>query len=605
MRLLAVLQPALTRLFPPGHVLFTFGVIAFLIGLEIVGRHSTNDREDLLAVFSLFILFTMVALRHRRTPHPWMGLLQDRIQGVLNQLEKLRNECGVDLRGTPPIPRRTPRWVQRSVAVLAAFLGAGILAWVAFPAGWREFGVTYSYLAYLIVLGFVWMALLFTLVGCIYVPMQSLCGPLRKHSDDEDSRSTEMIAFLAYFILVSVLAWMTPPLIPIALAAFVVILAWVVVARPGGDQPAVLWQRPGSARVYSIPLHRVLAGVVGMVGVLVLGVLVLACGGRLLAPPDQEAAMLATNLIGAAVAWTIPGLVVFATVRILGFRRNDPSRRLPPAIHVSGHATPEDYSKAARTLKAKGWHVVLAPARRKPDMVAIELVPLQNSEATEFDPRWPLKVSVSDLDSAPVMDRLTRRDEITQRRYLVKGLHKLFHRVAHHKGTDGGGFLFAPQWWFIDGLTREDNERPKGQDEEPAGLRRVGPGFHTVWPKRARQHFHAILRGTQVDLIFVEDGVKPRAIEKVVRALFELYDVHAGRKKAEDFHFQGLNKVRVVIHDYEPGKTFHTGADYDESKFNDLTRLRILHIFKDKGDHEERVEPPADFSWEPQPLAFG
>jgi hypothetical protein len=124
-------------------------------------------------------------------------------------------------------------------------------------------------------------------------------------------------------------------------------------------------------------------------------------------------------------------------------------------------------------------------------------------------------------------------------------------------------------------------------------------------PPRVRQHWHAVLRAVQVDLVYIEDGVRFKALERVLRATLELYDVHAGRKRAEDLHFRGIPKVRVMIHEYAPGKAYETGSEYPEPKFTDLTRLRILHVFKDRGESEERVEPPADFSWEPQPLAFG
>ena len=40
---------------------------------------------------------------------------------------------------------------------------------------------------------------------------------------------------------------------------------------------------------------------------------------------------------------------------------------------------------------------------------------------------------------------------------------------------------------------------------------------------------------------------------------------------------------------------------YPEPKFDDLSRVRVLHVFRDRGGHEERVEPPYDFSWTPAP----
>ena len=85
--------------------------------------------------------------------------------------------------------------------------------------------------------------------------------------------------------------------------------------------------------------------------------------------------------------------------------------------------------------------------------------------------------------------------------------------------------------------------------------------------------------------------------------LLELYDVHGGTRKAEELHFRGLPKVRVMIHDYEPGNPFRS-EDYPEPKFDDLSRVRVLHLFRDRGGEEEEVEQPFDFSWTPAPVGL-
>ena len=82
--------------------------------------------------------------------------------------------------------------------------------------------------------------------------------------------------------------------------------------------------------------------------------------------------------------------------------------------------------------------------------------------------------------------------------------------------------------------------------------------------------------------------------------LFELYDVHGGKRKAEELLFRGLPKVRVMIHEYEPGNPFQSDH-YPEPKFDDLSRVRVLHLFRDRGGEEVEVEPPFDYSWTPAP----
>ena len=180
------------------------------------------------------------------------------------------------------------------------------------------------------------------------------------------------------------------------------------------------------------------------------------------------------------------------------------------------------------------------------------------------------------------------------------GLQKLFKRASAFKGPVGGGFWLAPHWWFVDGIGREDADANPDDSAPPL----VGPPYHRAIPARARQHAHAFLRATQVDMIFVEDGVTFKNLERVLRVVTELYDVHGGRRRAEDFHFRGVPKVKVMIHDYEPGNPFRSDL-YPEPKFDDLSRVRVLHVFRDRGGHEELVDPPFDFSWTPAPVLAG
>ena len=101
-----------------------------------------------------------------------------------------------------------------------------------------------------------------------------------------------------------------------------------------------------------------------------------------------------------------------------------------------------------------------------------------------------------------------------------------------------------------------------------------------------------MLRATQVDMIFIEDGVTFKNIERVLRIVAELYDVHAGRgggrfplpRPAEG---QG-DHLRVRTRQPVPFRSL------PEPKFDDLSRVRVLHIFRDRGGHEELVDRPFD-----------
>jgi len=330
-------------------------------------------------------------------------------------------------------------------------------------------------------------------------------------------------------------------------------------------------------------------------GLLMFAILLTACGGRMFNSARTDDAMPVTALFGAIAAWLVPILVGVVGLRLWSARRNDPARRTRPIAHIAG-GDRLSIRQAAKILRSWGYSVRTAPKTRENGQVGIVLVPQDLSEAKDFDPRWPLKVSIEDLIAGEVKQRLDRRDEIQVRRQLFRGLQKLFKRASAFKGPGGGGFWLAPHWWFVEGVGREDSDA-SGEDSAPP---LVGPPYSRAIPARARQHAHAVLRATEIDMIFVEDGVTFKNLERVLRIVTELYDVHGGKRKAEELLFRGVPKVKVMIHEYEPGNPFESDV-YPEPKFDDLSRVRVLHVFRDRGGHEDLVEPPYDFSWTPAP----
>jgi hypothetical protein len=109
------------------------------------------------------------------------------------------------------------------------------------------------------------------------------------------------------------------------------------------------------------------------------------------------------------------------------------------------------------------------------------------------------------------------------------------------------------------------------------------------------------MRATRVDLVFIEDGVSFKRLRRVLRVLFEVYDVHAGRRPAEEVDFRGLPGTRVVIHDFQFDEPYQSRT-YPEPKYEFLGRARILHVFKDRGGQEEQLESPFDMDRSPAPM---
>jgi hypothetical protein len=356
--------------------------------------------------------------------------------------------------------------------------------------------------------------------------------------------------------------------------------------------------------VFSVPMHRVI-GTATAVGVLALVTAVAnARGGRLFAHVEPHDPMPLTASLAALVAWVLPGLLALLALRVRDKQQTDPAHRSPLTVHLRNKLSPAAGDKARGTFAGWGWEVRGGLDPMETGDVGVQLVHPELSEATEFDPVWPLKFAPADLDNPTVKERLELRDELGLRRRVFRGLTKLLKKGYETRKGKGGGFWLAPHWWFIDGLGREEGNAKRTDDGEGGLLRRIGPPFERAFGRRPRQYLHRVLRAVQIDVIYIEDGVPLKAVVKVLRQLFEVYNMHAGKKVIDDHTFQGIPKVRVMVHEFSPERP-PTAVTYKQPKFDDLSRGRVLHLFRDKGDHEEVSDVPFDTDYVPSPMLVG
>jgi hypothetical protein len=59
-----------------------------------------------------------------------------------------------------------------------------------------------------------------------------------------------------------------------------------------------------------------------------------------------------------------------------------------------------------------------------------------------------------------------------------------------------------------------------------------------------------------------------------------------------------------MFHDFDVDEPFRS-TKYPEPKFAPLGRLRVLHVFRDRGGEEELIEPPFSFDQTPVPNLVG
>jgi hypothetical protein len=610
MKLLARTARDLRRLGSPGGG-FTLLVLAVALALEVLGRQSDSDLQDLLAASTLSLVGMLVAARHRQTSLPWVGGAVALGRRAKDFLYRNTFEIGLDLRGTPKVKRGTPPAILALAGVLLAW--AGLLAFTAADAPYslRAVATRGFYLGYLLALIAVWGLLLAAVSLSVLLPAAMIhdacvaahAGPGRR------SRRTEYFALVAYFGGL-VLAHVVLPSAFMPIACLVTLAVYLTAAAlsPHADVQ-FLWRPRGTIRVRAITWGRWVAWEFTLITLAVLDLALTAGGHRLITGggPQGPDTMPVTTMLGAFLTCLAPGILAALTVQTLLGRWRDPARAVQPVLYVGGERIEEHRAAIERAFRGCGWRVRFAPAEPGPLDVCVELTdrPLPVEVA---EPSWPLGVRPDDLiDSAGLFERLKRRDEIQKRRRLTSGLEHLFKLAAGRPKRSGGGFWVAPHFWFVPGLMRDT---PRDQADEEFDLRddavlsgAIGPPYHRELPREARNHLHAMLRALQVDLIFVEDGVTFKRFRKVLRALFEVYDVHAGQRPAEELHFLGLPGTKVVIHEFQFDEPFKSEV-FPEPKYDYLGRARLLHVFRDRGGQEEYLEPPFDFSRSPAPAAM-
>ncbi len=584
-----------------GQVLFSIGIFSGLMGLEIVGRASTSDVQDGLGALALISLAGVVAFWHSRRPLEWVNWLVARANRMTDRLGKMKYQHGIDFRGMPALPQRVPGFAWGLTFGLLAWGTASVGVWYLLPGGWRDIGVQSSYVFYLLILLTLWSLLFAGLLVGLFVPLMLLDRYLRESLTDSDRRVLLVLAGFTYIFAIFGAASYFPVLGVMVVCGITAAIAMYWCLRPGRAELALLWRSRRGGRIYSVPAPRLIAGGVIIAVIAYTDLILTGMCGRLLTNVEADDSMPLTGSLAALVAWTTPGLIAILTARLYSVWRSNPSQRTPPTIHVQSPRANDTLERITEIVGQWGFRVRADDGKPKSTEVGLVLVHPEMSEATEFDPRWPLKVSLADLQAGAVRERFARRDEIQLRRRFFRGLRTLMKQARTEDRSKGGGYWLAPHWWFFNGLGREDGDATKRAEDGEGSLRSVGPAFSSVFGRRARQHMHQILRGVEIDVIYLEDGVGVKQLIQVFRAILEIYDVYGGKKRVDDHSFVGIQKVRVVVHDLGPEKPL-VSVKYRQPKFDDLSRGRVLHIFRDRGDYEEVSDIPFDYSSEPSPL---
>ena len=601
MKLLSQALPQVRHYFDKGRW-FTPAVVASLFALEVFGRRTGSDLHDTAGVTLLFLLVACVAIRHRTEPMAWVKAIGGFVWRAARYGDRFKVEFGPDLRIDPPLPRRLPAAVSLTCLALAAWAGLAVLVWWAEPAGWRPSLIRVSYLLYLACLSLLWGMMFVALFGGVFFPIM-LLNYLAPRGGEPKVTRLQLAFLVGYLGAVTAASLLLPawPVLAFCAACLVgVLLLNVWVPRPDAQ---LVWRAPGgSGRVYAVPPRRLLLAAALLVVLELVALIATSAGASALGLPGEPTTMPVTTLLGNWLAWLTPGILLSAAAFAFVLWRNSPARPRRPAARVLG-APAAERRRVRQAFRRRGWDAAFE-GDPSPVEVPVRLVAAPFSDAAEIDPDWPLRVSVEDLEAGAVFDRLARRDEIRKRRLALRGLGRLFKAAAGWPRSPGGcGYWVAPHLWFVTGLTRDEID---GQDaDEPTFLTEtVGPPYHAVFHPAVRRYLHGVLKAVQADIVFVEDGVGGRGLVRAMRRLFEAFDKSGGTRRLDESDFGGLRRVKVIFHEFDVEQPYRS-AVYPEPRFANLGRLRILHLFRDRGADEAWVAPPFDYDRSPAPSLVG
>jgi hypothetical protein len=566
---------------------WTLAALSLVVVLEVLGRRAASDLGDAGGVALLWLFGSMTASLHRRDAVPWWGALSAGATALWTGLKGLFVEMGADFREDPPYPSRWPGsivWLEIALGTLVIVLA---LTGSFLPGGLRWLGLHSSYTLYLLILGGLWALHLLATVCMGFV----LFGLAREFADsgrrepDAEPPRWRAAAAVVGVGLVGAASVLAPPSWAMAVVAGLLALQSTVLFVPGSPRLRLLWQhqREDDPSPATIGWEGYLLSQQAVLAMCLLALVLLTRGSDVWSVVQPLEEMPVTAVLGQLLAWVGAAGYVAVTLYTVNVsyvaRRRNPGRVVQAVLFVEG-VDADARRRIAASPVAEAFRV--RRGRRRRGDVRVRLV----EERDPFGPGSDL--ARCDLDDPGTVDRLRRRDCVVQRRYLLRALERLFKHVSGYEFQRGSGFLVAPHLWFVSGLARDvDEEQPSGAETGTLD-HALGPRYDRLMPLCARRHIYRVLRAVEVDLIFVEDGVKYKRVRDVLKRIFALYDRHDGERTVQGRDFSGIPGVRVILHDIAPENPFKVKG-YPEPSYCGFGRARVLHVFRDRGGEEDPV----------------
>jgi hypothetical protein len=283
----------------PPDLGFNLGLLLVLGVLEAYGRSTAGDPEDALGVAALALLLALVRRRHARRSLPWVTTLEAGFRRVSAALRRESAGMGVDLRGTPPVPRGFPPFLGGAVGLVAA----GAVALSLWPSldlpAVRSAVQAVSGLAWLLLLGGSWVLFAGGAFYLLFITFALTHDEIVRSHEGAGPRPRGRERFaLAGWTAALLGAWfLLPPSASLAVHVACLAAAFLVLGLPGGTDVPLLWKGGRTDSVVSATSWRAHT----LAGTALLSLL-LADTALLLRAPAEASPL--TSTFAAAFAWT-------------------------------------------------------------------------------------------------------------------------------------------------------------------------------------------------------------------------------------------------------------------------------------------------------------
>ncbi len=295
------------------------------------------------------------------------------------------------------------------------------------------------------------------------------------------------------------------------------------------------------------------------------------------------------RVYGWSAAWLLTGGAALAVIEFnRRRRRSDPAFPRQRVLWALPGPEADVLRGEQAAVAASGWQLVIdneIPGPEEADLLVGAPEALAPVGAVPLVKVPPALFVMTD-QGGQVLEQADEQDKSRRARERIE---HLLLSTRPHLGERGEGTFLVPHCWLVVGLTRDDE---RGSLDRPPTMT-FGQSYQAMLGTRLRRYLHEVMSRSGLDVIYIEDAVKPKEVGDVLARIFDRHVRRVVPPEVGEADFIGLQGLRVVLHDVDPEVESLTEVDAHVTR-HAISRARILIIGRDKGDDGDDDDPPSE-----------